>query len=61
MIINSAQSPGGKSKRFELIRTWRDRIFFVGFLLAILIGVAGLAALLIDVLIHGLGFLNWKY
>ena len=61
MIINSAQGPGGKSKRFELIRTWRDRIFFVGFLLAILIGVAGLAALLIDVLIDGLGVLNWKF
>ena len=61
MIINSAQGPGGKSKRFELIRTWRDRIFFVGFLLAILIGVAGLAALLIDVLIDGLGFLNWIF
>ena len=61
MIINSAQGPGGKSKRFDLIRTWRDRIFFIGFLLAILIGVAGLAALLIDVLIDGLGFLNWKF
>ena len=61
MIINSAQGPGGKSKRFDLIRTWRDRIFFVGFLFAILIGVAGLAALLIDVLIDGLGFLNWKF
>ena len=61
MIINSAQGSGGKSKRFDLIRTWRDRIFFVGFLLAILIGVAGLAALLIDVLIDGLGFLNWKF
>jgi len=61
MIINSAHDPGGKSKRFDLIRTWRDRIFFIGFLLAILIGVAGLAALLIDVLIDGLGFLNWKF
>ncbi len=61
MIINSTQGPGGKSKRFDLIRTWRDRIFFSGFLLAILIGVAGLAALLIDVLIDGLGFLNWKF
>jgi len=61
MIINSAQGPGGKSKGFDLIRTWRDRIFFIGFLLAILIGVAGLAALLIDVLIDGLGLLNWKF
>ncbi len=61
MIINSAHDPGGKSKRFDLIRTWRDRIFFIGFLLAILIGVAGLAALLIDVLIDGLGVLNWKF
>ena len=61
MIINSAQGPSGKSKRFDLIRTWRDRIFFIGFLLAIFVGVAGLAALLIDVLIDGLGFLNWKF
>ena len=30
-------------------------------MLAILIGIAGLAALLIDVLIDGLGFLNWKF
>ena len=44
MIINSAQGPGGKSKRFDLIRTWRDRIFFIGFLLAILVGVAGLVS-----------------
>ena len=36
-------------------------IFFIWFLLAILVGVAGLAALLIDVLIDGLGFLNWKF
>ena len=61
MSINSAQGPRVKSKRFDLIRTWRDRIFFIGFLLAILIGVAGLAALLIDVLVDGLGFLNWKF
>ena len=61
MIINSGLGPGGKSKGFDLIRTWRDRIFFIGFLLAILIGVAGLAALLIDVLIDGLDFLNWKF
>ncbi len=31
MIINSAQGPSGKSKRFDLIRTWRDRIFFIGY------------------------------
>ncbi len=61
MSINSAQGSRGKSKRFDLIRTWRDRIFFTGFLLAIMIGVAGLAALLIDVLVDGLGFLNWEF
>ncbi len=61
MIVKTTQGLAGDSRRSHLIRTWRDRIFFAGFLLAILIGIAGLAALLIDVLIDGLGFLNWKF
>jgi len=61
MIVKTRQGLARDSKRSHLIRTWRDRIFFAGFLLAILIGIAGLAALLIDVLIDGLGFLNWKF
>ena len=61
MIVKTRQGLAGYSRGSHLIRTWRDRIFFAGFLLAILIGIAGLAALLIDVLIDGLGFLNWKF
>ena len=61
MIVETTQGLAGDSRRSHLIRTWRDRIFFAGFLLAIVIGIAGLAALLIDVLIDGLGFLNWKF
>ena len=61
MIVKTTQDLAGGSRRYHLFRMWRDRIFFAGFLLAILIGIAGLAALLIDVLIDGLGFLNWKF
>ena len=61
MIVKTTQDLAGGSRRYHLIRTWRDRIFFAGFLLAILIGIAGLSALLIDVLIDGLGLLNWKF
>jgi len=61
MIVKTRQGLAGYSRRSHLIRTWRDRIFFAGFLMAIVIGIAGLAALLIDVLIDGLGFLNWKF
>ena len=61
MIVKTTQGLGGDSRRSHFIRTWRDRIFFAGFLLAILIGIAGLAALFIDVLMDGLGFLNWKF
>jgi phosphate transport system permease protein len=43
------------------IRVLRDRIFVIGFVLAVVIGIAGLAALLIDVLIDGLPFLNWHF
>ena len=61
MIVKTTQGLGGDSRRSHFIRTWRDRIFFAGFLLSILIGIAGLAALLIDVLMDGLGVLNWKF
>jgi phosphate transport system permease protein len=43
------------------IRVWRDRVFVLGFVMAIVIGIAGLAALLVDVLIDGVPFLNWHF
>ena len=43
------------------VRVLRDRIFVVGFVLAVVIGIAGLAALLIDVLVDGLPFLDWHF
>ena len=43
------------------VRVWRDRIFVFGFVMSVVIGVAGLAALMLDVLIDGLPFLNWHF
>ena len=43
------------------MRSWRDRVFVAGFVMAVVIGIAGLAALLIDVLVDGLPFLNWHF
>ena len=43
------------------MRVLRDRIFVVGFVLAVVAGIAGLGALLLDVLIDGLPFLNWNF
>lgn len=53
----SAQS----RKRSHSIRVWRDRLFVFGFVMAIVVGITGLAALLIDVLIDGLPFLNLNF
>lgn len=53
----SAQS----RKRSHGIRVWRDRLFVFGFVMAIVVGITGLAALLIDVLIDGLPFLNLNF
>ncbi len=39
----------------------RDRVFLVVFLLSVLIGIAGLLALLIDVLIDGAPWLDWQF
>ncbi len=53
----SAQS----RKRSHNIRVWRDRLYVFGFVMAIVLGITGLAALLIDVLIDGLPFLNLNF
>ncbi|MDP6666472.1 MAG: phosphate ABC transporter permease PstA [Dehalococcoidia bacterium] len=54
---NKAQS----RQRSHNIRVWRDRAFVGGFVMAVVIGIAGLAALLLDVLSDGLPFLNWHF
>jgi phosphate transport system permease protein len=48
-------------QRLHAVRVLRDRIFVIGFVLAVVIGIAGLAALLLDVLVDGLPFLNWNF
>jgi phosphate transport system permease protein len=53
----SAQS----RQRSHSIRVWRDRLFVFSFVMAIVVGITGLAALLIDVLIDGLPFLNLNF
>jgi phosphate transport system permease protein len=43
------------------MRILRERIFVIGFVLAVVVGIVGLAALLLDVLVDGLPFLNWNF
>ncbi len=43
------------------VRLWRDRVFVAGFVMAVVIGVAGLLALMLDVLIDGLPFLDFQF
>ena len=50
-----------RRQRLHAVRVLRDRIFVIGFVLAVVIGIAGLAALLLDVLVDGLPFLNWNF
>jgi len=54
-------TPTSDRRRSHTIRVWRDRIFYALFFLAVVVGIAGLAALLIDVLIDGLPFLDWNF
>jgi phosphate transport system permease protein len=59
--MSSSKITRQERQRSRLIRLWRDRIFVTGFVAAIVIGILGLAALLFDVLIDGLPFLNWNF
>jgi phosphate transport system permease protein len=59
--MNKTETTSNNRQRLHAIRVLRDRIFVVGFVLAVVIGILGLAALLFDVLIDGLPFLNWNF
>jgi len=59
--MSMVSSTPTQRERSHRIRVWRDRIFYALFFLAVVVGIAGLAALLIDVLMDGLPFLDWKF
>ena len=59
--MNKQDSIIGKRQNLHTIRVLRDRIFVVGFALAVVVGILGLAALLFDVLIDGFPFLNINF
>ena len=51
----------GDAGRKQGYRSLRDRAMVALFLASILIGIAGLMALLVDVLVDGLPWLNWHF
>lgn len=59
--MNKQDSLIGKRQNLHTGRVLRDRIFVVGFALAVVVGILGLAALLFDVLIDGFPFLNINF
>lgn len=59
--MNKQDSIISKRQKLHAVRVLRDRIFIVGFGLAVIIGILGLAALLFDVLIDGLPFMNINF
>ncbi|MBT7833189.1 MAG: phosphate ABC transporter permease PstA [Chloroflexi bacterium] len=59
--MNKQDSIISKRQKLHAVRVLRDRIFVVGFGLAVIIGILGLAALLFDVLVDGLPFMNINF
>ena len=59
--MNNPETTKNRRQRLHAVRVLRDRIFVTGFVLAVIVGIAGLAALLLDVLVDGLPFLNWNF
>ena len=59
--MNKQDSIISKRQKLHAVRVLRDRIFVVGFALAVIVGILGLAALLFDVLIDGLPFMNINF
>jgi len=59
--MNSSSSSSANRHKSHQFRVVRDRIFFVTFVIAVIVGITGLVALLLDVLIDGIPFLNWSF
>ncbi|MDG0866277.1 phosphate ABC transporter permease PstA [Candidatus Lucifugimonas marina] len=59
--MNKLDSTSNQRQKIHAVRVMRDRIFVVAFVLAVVVGIAGLAALLLDVLVDGLPFLDWHF
>jgi len=59
--MNNPETTKSRRQRLHAVRVLRDRIFVTGFVLAVVVGIMGLAALLLDVLVDGLPFLNWNF
>ena len=59
--MNSSSSSSANRQKSHQFRVVRDRIFFVTFVIAVIVGITGLVALLLDVLIEGIPFLNWSF
>ena len=59
--MNKSDASSASRQRSHRFRVIRDRVFFTTFVAAVVVGIVGLAALLIDVLIDGLPFLDWPF
>jgi phosphate transport system permease protein len=59
--MNNPETTTSRRQRLYAMRVLRDRIFVIGFVLAVVVGIVGLAVLLLDVLVDGLPFLNWNF
>ena len=59
--MNNPERTTSRRQRLYAMRILRERIFVIGFVLAVVVGIVGLAALLLDVLVDGLPFLNWNF
>ena len=59
--MNKSDTSSASRRRSHRFRVIRDQMFFTTFVAAVIVGILGLAALLIDVLIDGLPFIDWPF
>lgn len=59
--MNKSDTSSASRRRSHRFRVIRDQMFFTTFAAAVIVGILGLAALLIDVLIDGLPFIDWPF
>ncbi|HCI85501.1 MAG TPA: phosphate ABC transporter permease PtsA [Dehalococcoidia bacterium] len=59
--MNKSDTSSVSHNRSHRFRVIRDQMFFTTFVAAVIVGILGLASLLIDVLIDGLPFIDWPF
>lgn len=60
-LSTAASATHSNTRRRTSYRSWRDRFFYLLFIMSVIVGVAGLFTLLTTIIVDAWGWLDWQF